>query len=89
MSSFRTLVFKELQPGKAWIAGSHIATVIVRRVGGGYVAFLQAWSSETNAYVVDPIAPEPPQVYFATQAAAEDACQRRYEQELRWTHSRR
>lgn len=89
MSSYRTLVFKELHPGKTWIAGSDIATVIVRQVHDGYVAFLQSWSENSQSYTVDPITPEPPRIYFPTRTEAENACQRRYEQELRWTHSRR
>lgn len=87
MSSARLLVFVPQHPGKSWAAGSDVFTLIVRKTNCGYVAFLQKWSNQALSYTVDNILPEDgTHPFFSTQQQAEAACQKRYEQELRWSH---
>jgi hypothetical protein len=88
MSSFRTLVFRELDHGKAWSVTSHDITLIVRKTPKGYLAFLQKWSVEANAFTMDAVSVDGQEMLFPSREAAEAACQLRYEQELRWMHSR-
>ena len=88
MSSFRTLVFKEVVHGNTWSATSHDITLIVRKATKGYVAFLQKWSVEANAFTMDAVSVDGQVTLFPSRESAESACQYRYEQELRWMHSR-
>lgn len=88
MSSFRTLVFKELDHGKTWSVTSHDITLIVRKTAKGYLAFVRKWSVETNAFTREAVSLDGQVTLFPSREAAESACQQRYEQELRWMHSR-
>lgn len=88
MSSFRTLAFKESDQGKTWLVTAHDMTLIVRKATRGYLAFLRKWSVEANGFVMDAVSTDGQVTVFATREAAESACQQRYEQELRWMHTR-
>ena len=88
MSSSRHLVFTPRIRDMEWTAGSHQLTVIIRKTAHGYRAFLQTWSQTTHSYVVETIPYGAPDTFFASLEEAETACQTRYEQALRWRHTR-
>lgn len=88
MSSFRTLVFTAHQPGKEWVASGHDMTVIVRKTETGYVGFIKRWSATANAVVMESVSSDGQLTTYPSNEAAENACQKRYEQELRWLYVR-
>jgi hypothetical protein len=89
MSSFRTLVFTPHQAGKEWVATGHEITMIVRKTGTGYLGFIKRWSETAGAVVIESVSSDGQLISYPTIEAAENACQKRYEQELRWLYARR
>lgn len=88
MSSFRALVFTAHQPGKEWVASGHDLTLIVRKTEAGYVGFIKRWSTSAEALVTESVSTDGQLTTYPTIEAAENACQQRYEQELRWMSAR-
>ena len=88
MSSSRLLVFTPRIANIEWAAGTHTLTLIIRQTDRGYLGFLQTWSVATRTYSVHSVPFDQPETFFATKEEAEAACQIRYEQELRWSHTR-
>jgi hypothetical protein len=87
-SSFRALVFTAHQPGKEWVASGHDMTLIVRRTETGFVGFIKRWSATANTLVIESISTNGQLTIYPTIEEAENACQKRYEQEVRWKYTR-
>lgn len=80
------LVFKPRHADQEWTAASRFMTLIVRKTDGGFAAFLHKWSDGTRSPVAESVAGQDGSLLFRTREQAEAACQKRYEQELRWMH---
>lgn len=63
-------------------------TLIVRKTATGFVGFIKRWSMATNDVVIESISTDGQLITYPTIEAAENACQKRYEQEVRWKYTR-